>query len=397
MLPILLVLLVTTVFLARFGTEDLTGALTYAGRISGALLLLASAVILLGSVAVVDHWFRRRCGSSGMVALFGTVTAASVNALLLVTTVTDGDSIPYLALWCLLMAGSVWASVMVYRSSAVIPAPKRVATAVIISTGIALANFSYTELYQPSHQEASPVIRMAVGQPVKKPDGTAFALPVDITLENHSEVGFYVFGTQFHVMGYRVPLSLTDRLALEWRSDVRSSNPLSRREIHEPGQLVEASEWMSAGQWIEPGGTFATQELVELPASTPYDQLSLYATANLARKDRLGLEQEVRSGYSWDRTYHVPKWQQGKGDYVIYHGRIRENNAIAEHTRDPRYVTLWWVFSPHSVDLYASIKRLGEEDRILPASEMYELNNRYGIVDAVAGRLDQTLWNIKQA
>lgn len=68
---ILLVLLVTAGYLGRFGHKDLSEALSFMGRVTGAGLLVASAIALLGGAAVMDYWFRKSFQYSGPVALAG--------------------------------------------------------------------------------------------------------------------------------------------------------------------------------------------------------------------------------------------------------------------------------------------------------------------------------------
>ncbi|MEU6604373.1 hypothetical protein ABZ922_04735 [Streptomyces shenzhenensis] len=402
MAVITLVLLLTALLLARFGIEDLGEALTYTGRITGAILVLVAATALLGAAAVVDHWFRNSFPYSGMVALIGTVAALLTNAMLLFQTLKDGDSTVYRVLWSVLTAGSAWAVFAVWRTSVVIPAPKRVAAALVVSSGLALANFGYQYLYQPSQRGAKPLVKMTVGKPVLSQDRREFAVPVDISLENHSDVGFYLLGAEFHAMGERVPLSAKDRLREQWRADAeqwskfKEKHPLSRREIHQPGELVAAEPWMPAGNWIEAGDAFVTQTLVQLPIDTPYDQLAFYASADFARKDRMGLEQVGLEGYSWTGG-KVPQWMRDQKDVdsVIYRGRVHENNAIAKHTMDPRYVTVYWQFGTNGAGVAETITRDGEEDRTLSGAETRALVNRYGLVSAFSGPLERTLWDIK--
>jgi hypothetical protein len=399
---ILLVLLLTALPLGWFGVEDLGEALTYAGRITGAILVLVSVTALVGAAAVVDHWFRNSFPYSGMVALIGTVAALLANVTLLLEMFKDGDSTAYRVLWCLLTAGSAWAVVAVWRTSVVIPAPKRLAAAVVVSSGLALANFGYQYLYQPNQHGAKPVINMTMGNPVLRPDHKAFAVPVDIRLENHSDVGFYVLGSQFHAMGERVPLSRKDRLRQQWRTDaeqwskVSERHPLSRREIHQPGQLVVAQPWVPPGNWIEAGDAFFTQTVVQLPIDTPYDQLEFYATADFARKDRLGLAEIDSNGNSWSGG-KVPRWlkKQQNLDTLIYRARVYENNAIATHTMDPRYVNVYWQFGADGADVTETILRQGDEERQLTEAEIREVDNRYGLVSAGIGPIERTLWDIK--
>ncbi|MEU1465497.1 hypothetical protein ABZ467_33490 [Streptomyces sp. NPDC005727] len=79
------------------------------------------------------------------------------------------------------------------------------------------------------------------------PDNKVFSVPVDIKMENLGDAAFYVLSSEFHAMGERVPLSSQDRPRQQWRADSEqwvnykaASNPVSRREIHQPGQLVLA-------------------------------------------------------------------------------------------------------------------------------------------------------------
>lgn len=144
------------------GVEDLSEALTYTGRITGAILILVAGLSLLGAAAVVDHWGRNIFPYSGMVALIGTVAASLTNAMLLLETFRDGDSTLYRVLFGLLTTGSAWAVLTVWRTSVVIPSPKRVAAAVIVSSALATANFGYQHLYQPSQHGVRPLVSIAV-------------------------------------------------------------------------------------------------------------------------------------------------------------------------------------------------------------------------------------------
>ncbi|MFJ7148951.1 hypothetical protein ACIQVT_12240 [Streptomyces sp. NPDC100445] len=402
---ILLTFLTTTLLLGRFGLADFVHALTFPGRVTGTVLLVVSFTTLVSAAAVLDHWVRHSFPHSGLVALIGAFAALLTNAMLLVETVKDGESAAYPTLFGALTAGSAWAVFAVWRTSVTVPAPKRVAAAVIVSSVIAVANFGYQNLYQPYQRETRPLITLSMGKAVLSKDHKAFAVPVDITIQNHGDVGFYVLGTEFHAMGERVPLSSRDRLRQQWRTDAEKwanadeVNPLSRREIHQPGELVEAQPWMPYGQWIESSDTFATQVVVQMPIDTPYDQVAFYATASLARKDRLVLQPPLQFlAYSWSGS-KVPLWvkeQQKKGlDSLIYRARVHENNAIDESTRDPRYVTVYWRFGTHGASVATSIARQGDEDHLPTQAEAREVVSRYGLADVITGPVERTLWDIK--
>ncbi|MFJ9853166.1 hypothetical protein [Streptomyces sp. NPDC101150] len=403
---IVLVLLMTTLLLAQIGLEDFVHDLTFAGRLTGAVLLVVSFTTLVGAAAVLDHCTRQSFPYSGLVALIGTFAALLTNALLLAQTVKDGESAIYQALFSALAAGSAFAVVAVWRTSLVIPAPKRVAAALIVSSVIAIGNFGYQNLFQPYQRRTQPLITVSMGKPVLSKNRTAFAVPVDIAIRNHGDVGFYVLGTEFHAMGKRVPLSPKDRLRRQWRTDAEQWpnsadwDPLSRREVHQPGELIEAKPWMSYGSWIESNDTYATRMVVQIPMNTPYDQVEFYATASLARKDQLVLKSPLDFvAYSWRRG-NVPGWvkeQQKIGlDSLIYRARVHENNALDERTRDPRFVTVYWTFGTHGARVQATITRKGEENRELGDEENREVSSRYGLVNLVTGPVERTLWDVKR-
>ncbi|MFI1766267.1 hypothetical protein ACH41H_30030 [Streptomyces sp. NPDC020800] len=398
---VVLTLVLTAAQAIWLGVFDFIGALTFTGRITGAVLILASFTTLLGAAATLDHWFRNCFAYSGLVALIGAVAALVTNGMLLAETWRDGDSVSYPVRWGLLTAGSLWAVFALWRRSVTIPAPKRVAAAVLVSSGLALANFGYQHLYQPFQRGARPLITIDVGKPMLSQDRKRFAFPVDIKLENHSDVGFYVFGAEFHAMGERVPPAQKDRLRTQWRTDVRQQrefrerSPLSRQEVHQPGQLVLAQPWMDPGDWIEANDSFVTRTVVQLPIGTPYDQLAFYATAEFGRKDRVGLEHFDKTTYSWSGG-KAPKWAAKENvDCAIYHARVHESNAIDEHTRDPRYITIYWQFGMHGAGVIDTITRRDEADQVHSDAENRDARSRYGLVDAGAGPVEQTLWDIK--
>ncbi|MFK0109032.1 hypothetical protein [Streptomyces sp. NPDC091217] len=303
---ILLVLLLTTLLLGWLGFEDFTKALTFPGRITGAALLMVATTTLLGAFAVVDHWVFHSFRYSGTVVLISAIAAFCTNGLLVLKITTEDDSILYPVLLGTLMLGSALAVVVVWQTSIEIPPPKRVAAALIISSLLAAANFGYQNLYQPARRGAKPMVTLTIGNAVLNKARKVFSMPVDIKIENRSDMAFYVLGAEFHAMGERVQLSTDDRLRQKWRSDAlgwqkfQDRNPLSRRETHQAGELVAAQPWMGPGFWIDSNDEFCARTLVELPIDTKYDQVALYATASLARKDQIELETFDFKGYSWE-------------------------------------------------------------------------------------------------
>ncbi|MFJ9708940.1 hypothetical protein [Streptomyces sp. NPDC101234] len=401
LVSVLLVLLLTTAALGYFGIRDLTSAFTFPGRLTGAVLVAVAFISFLGTAALVDHWLFRTFPHSGPVALLGVFAALLTNLALFFDLVSNADSRRWMAFFGALTLGSAWAVFVVWRTKIVIPAPKRVATALIATTIIAVGNFGYQNLYLPSRVEVRPIIKISMDSPVTSKGHNSFAIPVTITFENHSNQSFNVLGTEFHAMAQRVPLSPTDQLRQKWRTEASQwnsferTNPLSRREIHQPGDLVEAQPWMRYGDPIGANDIVTARIIVQLPMNTPYDQVTFYASAHIARADRVSLDQlkPATNEYSW-RGGKLPGWMKRGKDYkdydsIIYESDLQENNAIDAETRTPRHLTVYWQFSLHGADILETITARGKDESQKTTA------NRYGVTVIQVGPIERTLWDIK--
>lgn len=398
---VVLVLLLTALPVGWCGFKDFREALTFPGCLTGAALMLAALIMVVGIAAVVDCWVRGPISNFRVVALVGTGVALLTNVLLALQTWNDGERVPYKVLSIVLSACSLSAVVLVWRRMDEIPAPKRVAAALVISTAVAVANFGYQYLFQPYRRDATPLVQLNVGKAVLSADRKAFAVPVEIKLVNHSDIGFYVLGAEFHAMGEDVAVSPRDLAPSKWREEAekwalsREKHPLTRREVYQRGKLVAAQPWIPAGNWIMANDESLTRTVVQLPSNTNFDKLTFYATLNLARKDRLVVERFSDSQYSW-KGFALPSWAKGKeDDTIIQTARMRENNAIDQYTRRTRRVTTYWTFGQHGVSVAPAIVPVGEESRPLSEHMLREVGNRYGLIDVYAGPVEETLDEIK--
>ncbi|WP_251095952.1 hypothetical protein [Streptomyces sp. Caat 7-52] len=401
MAGVVLVLLLTALPVGWCGFQDFSEALTFPGCVTGAFMMVAALIMLVGVVAVVDCWLRGPISNVGVIALIGTAVALLTNVVLLFQTWKNGEKLRYPVLIGLLVLGSLWAVVSVWRRLEEVPTPKRVGLALILPAILAAANFSYQYLYQPSRREAAPLVQLSVGKAMLSEDRKAFSVPVDIKVVNRSDVSFYVLGAEFHAMGDNVELRREDVPTVKWRDEaekwagVREKHPLSRREVYQPGQLVAAQQWIPAGNWVEANDESVTRSVVQLAIDTPYDKLAFYATLNLARKDRLVVGGFGKPSYSW-KGFKVPKWVGKDGsDVIVQSAEVQENSTIDRRTRKSRRVTTYWRFNPHGVDVSAAIAPLGEEERTPSERTNRDVRNRYGLLDVPAGPVEQPLGEIK--
>ncbi|MFF3639469.1 hypothetical protein [Streptomyces sp. NPDC002250] len=399
----MLVLLLTGWPVAWWGLQDLSEALTFPSCVIGAALVLVALTMIVGVAAVLDCWVRGPISNFGVVALISTGVALLTNNLLLFQTWKDGEKVRYPVFFSLLVLGSLWAVISVWRRLDRIPTPKRVAVALIVTTIVAIANFSYQYLFQPYRRAAAPLVQLSVGKAVPSEDGKAFSLPVDIKLVNHSDVSFHVLGAEFHVMGEKVQLKPNDLPPARWQEEAeqwaraREKHPLTRREVYQPGELVAAQPWIPAGNWIQENDESLTRIVVQLPNDTPYKKLTFYSSLSLARKDRLVMGGFGPPGYSW-RGAEMPQWVKGsKGDNTIVKtAKMRENSAIDRYTRGQRYVSTYWRFGSHGAEVSVVIARKGEEDREFPEETNRAVRTRYGLLDVLTGPVEQALGEIKR-
>ncbi|MEU1710306.1 hypothetical protein ABZ478_33965 [Streptomyces sp. NPDC005706] len=399
----MLVLLLTGWPVGWWGLEDLSEALTFTSCVIGAALVLVVLTMIVGVAAVLDCWVRGPISNFGMVALISTGVALLTNILLLFQTWKDGEKVGYPVFFSLLVLGSLWAVISVWRRLDQIPTPKRVAVALIVTTIVAIANFSYQYLYQPYRRAAAPLVQLSVGKAVPSEDGQAFSVPVDIKLVNHSDVSFHVLGAEFHVMGEKVQLKSRDLPRARWQEDAeqwaeaREKHPLTRREVYQPGELVAAQPWIPAGNWVQENDESLTRIVVKLPNDTPYEKLTFYSSLSLARKDRLVMGSFGRPGYSW-RGAEMPQWvkRSKENDTIVKMAEMRENSAIDRYTRAQRRVSTYWRFGSHGAEVSVVIARKGEEGREFSEETNREVRTRYGLLDVLTGPVEQTLAEIKR-
>ncbi|MFE5586275.1 hypothetical protein [Kitasatospora sp. NPDC056531] len=398
---IALVFLATAFYLGRFGAEDLSEALTYTGRFTGALLLVGSAASLLGLIAVLDHWFWRTVRFSGLVALFGAATALAANLMLFTVTLMDGDWTVYLPIWAALTVGSGWALFTLLRSpGVVILAPKHLAVAAAAGAVVTAANFGYTQLYKPYQSQINPLLDVGFGDPTFTSDGSAVAFPVNMRIENRSSVPLYILGAEYFVWGRDATLTASDRTAADWRS-VSEGDFSSRTEVRDYKTVQAGNIWnLPPGSWLEPGQTITTSKIAQLPLPTTYDDLMVAAYVGVVRKDRLTLDQDFSfpKEASWKSHPCLPPGLENKsGDFLKRQARIHENNAIANHIRDPRYITMWWIFdNPYpELALQVVIARNGEECHPITSTESNGLISRYGLMLQRTGWAHKSLWGLR--
>lgn len=379
-------LLGSMALLTVVGAPDALGALTFAGRATGFLFMLAGSVQGVAASAALDYWGKRRLKLSGPVILLGVLITLATSSLLLFLWLQETEYTDYLLAYFPLWSWSLWALWLLLREKAWrgLPHPKSFAIGVTATAVIASANLTYSAVYQPA---ASPLLfrlEAKFGKPEMDTERSFMHLPLTLRAKNVGKVPAYIITDFYSVYGHLTKFSSTDnglkdlRKAMEEESD--AGLYVSRPEY----KTISTGRFYSVGQWIEPGGEYTAERLIRIPMTAKFDAVEALFMLDLMRKDRGRIDEGEFSTahFSWDkgegRFYHPPGEY---GDNLIYHGRVRHNNNMINVTRRPRYVTSVWSADSEGSVAYSSISSFSfnPEDRPDEREEMRELE-RYGVV-----------------
>jgi hypothetical protein len=413
---VLTAVLIATLFVtaAEFiwlGSEDVNGALTYAGRLNGALLLLVALIELAALAAYCHHLVAstRLAGYVGTMVVFAIAVSMLVNFTLLALQVESWSYTHCLWVWLFLGMASLLSLAFLYtqRQHVDLPKPKSLAIGAILTTLAAAANFGYAQIYQPYSTPASVSTAVELG----KADVTngRVTLPVRLRAKNTGPVTVYVLGSLFQVSA-RGPIT-TDvpRTKRDWLQDISDNQSVLLRYADEKMKkydLLAQGRFMKVGRKLDPGTEVATDSLVQFPESASYEVVNATADMVYLRADRVVLisEEYTRSGRnSWhvDKSHpaveSAPRWVANRGTEILrYQSRIVHSNAFLEHTRSARYATLWWVLEEpektwNGPYLVAKVSAADKVDSKPEPAEPQKLTAEYGLDHSPSGRTQKTL------
>ncbi|SDR74027.1 hypothetical protein [Actinopolymorpha singaporensis] len=405
-LALLAGLLTAFVVLARIGLADIPGALTFVGRLTGGLAVLAAVLVGVATLAVTDYRGRRRVANSGAAMLVGVLTVALSAVMLIAVGVSSGDYEPMpgrwlLAtnfwLWLALLAWSAWALGLLHREHiwGQIPYPRRFALGVALTAGIAVVNFAYSQIYQPFALPVSVSASAEFGAPRLAPDRRTVFVPLSVTVRNRGSVPVHVLGTVYQVSGrlgsYTPDAGRPDRLTelLTGRSQLLRDTTVRGYELVGAGQL----DSLRPGDRLEAGAETTEVRLVQVPVRAAYDALVASSQVTVLRGDRATIygSYPVRPSV---RSTGAPAWVAEPGvAYLKYHAAISQASHLLGVTREQKYVTLWWVLgSPRGRSpwpyLAATVASAHEEDLGgIPAYEQ-KVSSSYGLTTATSGTVE---------
>ncbi|MGW1781679.1 hypothetical protein ACWCQQ_21400 [Streptomyces sp. NPDC002143] len=410
------VLIATLFFTAAefiwLGSEDVNGALTYAGRLNGALLLLAALIVLAALAAYCHHLAtgNRLAGYAGTTVVVAISISTLANFTLLALQAESWSYTRYLWVWLLLSMASLLSLAFLYtrhqRQQIELPRPKSLAIGALFTTLAAAVNFGYAQIYQPYSTPASVSTTVELGK-AHITNGRV-TLPVRLRSKNTGSVTVYALGSLFQVSA-RGPIA-TDapRTKQDWLQDISGGQAILRYadERNKKYDLLAQGRFMRVGRKLDPGTEVATDSLVQFPESASYEAINATADMVYLRADRVVLtsDEYARSGRnSWhaDKSQHdvesAPTWVANPGtDILRYQSRIVHSNAFLEHTRKARYATLWWVLEEPDKSWFGPylVAKVSPADKvnIRPESaEPQQLTAAYGLDHSPSGRTQKTV------
>ncbi|WP_369778231.1 hypothetical protein [Streptomyces sp. R33] len=342
-------LLATACMLFVIGMKDTFGALTYSGRVTGIIFLLAAALEIIAALAAFDYWHVRKSSYSGMIVLLGASVSVGVGLLMLLMQLIDGGAYThYVLLWVgftLLSVGALCVLVR-HRVWKLVPNPKRIVAGAVISSLLAIPNVTYTQIYVP--YATSPIVNSAAsfGKPSLNEDRSKMYLPVHLSVKNSGQIPVYVLGSIYWVHGYPAP----EKRAFQLIKD---------------GEFVRPPGWL-----LNPGEEFSEDEVIEIaePDDFEYEQVRVQAEMYAVRKDRMTIVGDYeRSGKSLEALKREGKDQDPRGPegknqaYMRYQADISNSNEILNATRGRQRITLWYVKKKERPYIYAVVEPPGEK------------------------------------
>jgi len=348
-------LLVSAVVLFRLGLSDALRALTFAGRVMGAVFLV-SAVVEVVAAGAVYFWGRRVTRYAGQAVLLGVSIVTVTSLVLLVLQWEGGYLAGWFWLWTGLVAWAVWAVWMVAREKVWqgVPHPRRFATGVALSALIGSASVTYSAMYVPYVAPPKVPFMVSFGKPVLNPDKKRLYVPAHVTFRNEGSVSIFVIGTLWAAQLWPSAFRAQGTERNEWLQELGDGWDTNRQEeFNTAPRLLAAGQISNAGARLDPGDDFSKDAVVEVPLEAGQGRVELSASVSFIRADRCKLANSYKGSIerSWNadspRQEHVrdaPVWLAEKGDdYFRYQSRIYRSSEVMRMKQAPDWASMWWV------------------------------------------------------
>ncbi|WP_328297693.1 hypothetical protein OG389_07610 [Streptomyces sp. NBC_00435] len=342
-------LLGCAVLLGVIGQVDAARSATFAGRLTGFLLLLAGLAQVAAALAAHDFLGKRRWPYSGVPVLAGAFIALIMTTLLLGMWLEEREFVALLPVYGLLWCWSVWALCILLRRRAWsgMRYPKSVVAGLTLSGVLAVTNFSYAALYTPNAARAQLITTAAVGKPTVSRDGTVLYVPVTVSVKNTGTVAVNIAGSAYWVTGAS-SVPTTSVVPDYWRKAKERDvdGDAEGYSLPVPPTLLATGPVGVEGSWLDPGSEHAEEKIIQLRrgAGQPeYTVVEAVSQVISVRQDRARIRPGLKEpSFSW-RAGKAPAATclASMDDCVLFRARVDHNNNLVNVTRGPRYLSVW--------------------------------------------------------
>ncbi|MFJ3923090.1 hypothetical protein [Streptomyces sp. NPDC090022] len=336
------------VMLVVIGKPDALGALTFAGRLTGFLFVIAGLAQGGAAFAALDYWGKREHRFSGVLVLLGVLITFAGCFLLLFIWFEEREYTRYALAFFPLFGWSLWGIWLLGRDRVWrgIPHPRKIAVGVVATGALAATNLGYSALYQPTSTPLVVKVDASFGTPRMDPSRPVVHLPVTFSAKNTGKVGVYVTNDQYLVQGRASAYSEKGAGLGEWKKvTLAQINDVGRYVAGTRVTTIATGPFYGSGAWLEPDEEYRVVKVVQVPARAGFDSIEAWLNVELMRKDR-GRIDEVRfqePHYSWEKSagkMYCPECDE----HTVHHARVRHNSNLINVTRRPRFITaLWWA------------------------------------------------------
>ncbi|MER5790730.1 hypothetical protein [Streptomyces sp. NPDC001980] len=376
--------------LAWFGLNDVSEALSFAGRITGFSALAAALVMFVAAVAACDYFGKRGFRASGIFVLAAVLLVLVVNAGLLAMQIEGRELTNWLIVWAALLIWSGWALWKLLRHEKVwkdIPAPRAFAVGALATTFLAFSNFAYSQIYLPYSTPMLVSVTVDLEKPVANHATGGTAVPLRLTLKNGGKVSAYIPQSIYVVQGQYEDTSQVAKSRKSWLYG--ASNGVLRENFQIRGSTVIENGMIfypGTDTWLDPGETRTVDRVIQLPKGIKYQTLIAYSEAILVRKDRVSLDTpDVQKSWDESSLKHIsdaPEWVRGGAprsvDFLKWTFPLREGSYLTAATRRRKHLTTWWLLQYPNIAVTVSSSEGGENVRP-SAEDMGTLLARYGL------------------
>ena len=400
------------------GIKTAFNALMFASQVLGVLIFLAGVVIFIGGFfvfpiqraalreerdiprdpAAAREAYARRARdrqivpSWALLVMAGIVMSLLVSVSILAIQLLVYDFTGWAVAWGVIAVASIVALWLAIRAN--LPISIRAGSllrGLSIAALVPIAGVAYTAFYLPSAAPEDLLITATLNKASIDGASGSATIPFSITVSNPQAVGVYLLAAYYDVIGRSGSVSKAVSSQFKNNEDQATMNeePIQSFVGKTSSALLKEGSIASAGNFIEPGGSYTINDVARIPLPTSYDDIQLDTDLIVMRTDRVTLDPRFdTSGQLWNSQGNepAPAWVLGglspKTHYVKWQGRL-EGGFLQGLISSPKYVTVWYVLPPptgNTVPVMAyEVSTAGKESSIpTPGQEQADARH-YGL------------------